>query len=248
MRDLKKPSLVPAIGAVTRHLVADRTAIRLVIVHPSRLLREAIAFVLSRQDGIVAAADVEAAGELIERLGLLQPDIYVIDLGGPGGRGLDDARAIRRRFPAAKIIMTGLVGTEAEILTCAEAGAGGYLPEQASLDELVENVRAVASGEAICSRRVAGLLFSRVAQAARDREGHRANEDPRVTPREREIIALINAGLSNKEIAVKLRIEVQTVKNHVHSILEKLHIEGRRDLLHCINGARPRMIASGTST
>ena len=238
MSDLKKPSFVPGTGAVTRQLVADRTTIRLVIVHPSRLLREAIAFVLSRQVGIVAAANVGAAGELIDRLDLLQPDVYVIDLGGPGGRGLDDAREIRRRFPAAKIIMTGLDGTEAEILTCAEAGAGGYLPEQASLDELVENVRAVASGEAICSRRVAGLLFSRVAQAARDREGRRADDDPRVTPREREIIALINAGLSNKEIAVKLHIEVQTVKNHVHSILEKLHIEGRRDLLHCINAAR----------
>ena len=128
--------------------------------------------------------------------------------------------------------MTGLSGTEAEILGCAEAGAGGYLPAQASLDELVENVRAVASGEAICSRRVAGLLFSRVAQAARDRERRRAVDGPRVTPREREIIALINAGLCNKEIAIQLQIEVQTVKNHVHSILEKLQIEGRRDLRH----------------
>jgi DNA-binding NarL/FixJ family response regulator len=197
---------------------------------------------------MVAAADDLTRREIIDRLDLLQPDVYVIDLGGPGGRGLDDAREIRRRFPAAKIIMTGLDGTEAEILTCAEAGAGGYLPEQASLDELVENVRAVASGEAICSRRVAGLLFSRVAQAARDREGRRGDDDPRVTPREREIIALINAGLSNKEIAVKLHIEVQTVKNHVHSILEKLHIDGRHDLLHCINAARPRVTALSTST
>jgi two-component system, NarL family, nitrate/nitrite response regulator NarL len=203
-----------------------------VVVHPNRLLREAIAFVLSRQVGIVAVANVGETGELINRLDLLRADVYVIDLGTPGARGLDDARDVRRRFPVAKILMTGLTVTEAEILACAEAGAGGYLPAQASLDELVENVRAVASGESICSRRVAGLLFSRVAQAAGDREGRRTVDGPRVTPREREIIGLINAGLCNKEIAVRLQIEVQTVKNHVHSILEKLQVGGRRDLRH----------------
>ena len=98
------------------------------------------------------------------------------------------------------------------------SGRGGYLPTQASLDELVENVRAVASGESICSRRVAGLLFAGRTGGQWTVKGATVNGQ-RVTPREREIIALINAGLCNKEIAVRLRIEVQTVKNHVHSIL-----------------------------
>jgi len=81
-----KPSFVPGIGAVARQLVADRATIRLVIVHPNRLVREAIAFVLSRHAGIVAAANVGTAGELIDRPDLPQPDVYVIDLGGSGGR------------------------------------------------------------------------------------------------------------------------------------------------------------------
>jgi DNA-binding NarL/FixJ family response regulator len=234
---------VPGTIGETPALAVNRTTIRLVIVHSNRLFREAIAFALSRQAGSVVVANVGGAGELADQLDLLRADVYVIDLGASSGRGLDDARKVRRRSPAAKILLTGLGGTEAEILACAEAGAGGYLTAQASLDELVENVRAVASGESICSRRVACLLFSRVAQAARDREGFRAVDGPRVTRREREIIALINAGLSNKEIAARLRIEVQTVKNHIHNILEKLHVDGRRDLRHCVNEQGQRMTA-----
>ena len=121
------------------------------------------------------------------------------------------------------------------------------MPDEASLEDLVENIRAVASGEAICSRKVAGLLFSRVAQAARERNQPWV-ERPRVTPREREIIALIDARLSNKEIAVRLRIEVQTVKNHVHNILEKLQIEGRQELRRYVKGAKGTGDYIGLST
>ena len=119
--------LVPGTAGETPALAVSRTTIRFVIVHPNRLLREAIAFVLSRQVGSVVVASVGGTGELVDRLDLLRADVYVIDLGASGGRGLDDTREVRRRFPEAKILMTGLSGTEAEILTCAEAGAGGYL-------------------------------------------------------------------------------------------------------------------------
>src|SRR5262249_62403667 len=92
-----------------------------------------------------------------------------------------------------------------------------------------------AAGEAICSRKVAGLLFARVADAAYYRHRDLTGVPPRLTPREQEIVALINAGLSNKDIAVRLRIEVQTVKNHVHNILDKLQVDGRRALVKYIN-------------
>ena len=126
--------------------------------------------------------------------------------------------------------MTGLTSDDSDVIVCAEAGAGGYLPDEASLDDLLKSVRAVASGEAICSPRVAGLLFCRVSEAARDSEARRTRNTPKTTLREREIIALIDGGLSNKEIAVKLRIETQTVKNHVHNILETFNVDGRREL------------------
>jgi DNA-binding NarL/FixJ family response regulator len=208
--------------------------IRVLLVHPNRLVREGQAFVLARQQGISVVGSVAQIKEVIDELPNLRPDVYIIDLCAPNRRGLEDARAIRGRFPEAKILVTGLVEPESDVLACAEAGAGGFLPEEASLSDLFDNVRAVASGEAICSRKIAGLLFSRLAQAAREREQRGTLALPRVTRREHEIISLIDAGLSNKEIAVRLGIEVQTVKNHVHSILEKLHLEGRRELCRYI--------------
>jgi DNA-binding NarL/FixJ family response regulator len=208
--------------------------IRVILVHPNRLVREGLAFVLARQQGISVVGSIAQIKEVIDELPNLRPDVYIIDLCAPNRRGLEDARAIRSRFPEAKILVTGLAEQESDVLACAEAGAGGFLPEEASLNDLFDNVRAVASGEAICSPRIAGILLLRVAQAAREREQRRTLELPRVTRREHEIISLIDAGLSNKEIAVRLSIEVQTVKNHVHNVLEKLHLDGRRELCRYI--------------
>lgn len=218
-------------------------AVRVLVVHPNRLFREGLAFVLARQPGISVVASVARISEALGELQTLRPDVYIIDLGAPGRQGLEDTRELRSRFPESKILISGLGGLEADVLACVEAGAGGFLPEEASLGDLLDNVRAVASGEAICSRKVAGLLFSRLAQAAREREQRRVLELPRVTPREREIIALIDVGLSNKEIAVRLGIEVQTVKNHVHNILEKLHVDGRRELRRYIKEQGLRVTA-----
>ncbi len=124
--------------------------------------------------------------------------------------------------------MIGLSESESDVIACIEAGAAGYLPQEASLEYLQQSIRAVAAGEAICSPKVAAQLFSRVAEAADVRElrGMLSN----LTRREVEIIPLLEERLSNKEIAVQLQIEVQTVKNHIHNILEKLQLDGRREV------------------
>lgn len=223
--------------------MASERMIRVLVAHPSRLFREFLAFVLARQQAISVVATVARISEAVADLERLRPDVYIIDLGSPGRQGIEDTRKLRSRFPEAKILMTGLGGLESDVLACAEAGAGGFLAEDASLGDLVENLRAVAAGETICSRKVAGLLFARLAQSAGEREQRRILDMPRITPREREIIALIDAGLSNKEIAVRLCIEVQTVKNHVHNVLEKLHVDGRRELRQYIKEQGLRVTA-----
>jgi len=219
--------------------------VRIAILHPQRLVREALAFVIARQHALSVVAAAAHVGEVSDRLQALRPDVYLVDLRAPERHGLDELRAIRRRFSDSKVLMTGLNDVDADALACIEHGAAGYLSQDASVHELVENVRAVATGEAICSRKVAGLLFARVADAAHHRYQGLTSAAPRVTPREREIIALINAGLSNKEIAVRLNIEIQTVKNHVHNILDKLQIEGRRALVKFVNDASSWTVVSG---
>jgi len=113
------------------------------------------------------------------------------------------------------------------VIACAEAGVSGYVTREASLDELTGVVESVARGESPCSPRISALLLRRVAETA----GRRTETDAarRLTRREAEIVGLIDEGLSNKQIAGRLSIELATVKNHVHSILEKLQVERRAE-------------------
>ncbi len=104
-----------------------------------------------------------------------------------------------------------------------------YSSVDASLDDLLNNIHAVMRGETVCSPRIASLAFDRMAALSRRVSAVKvsANNEACLTRREAEIAQLIDEGLSNKEIAVRLHIEVSTVKNHVHNILDKLHLHNR---------------------
>jgi len=204
--------------------------IRIVIIHRKRLLREGLAFVLSQQQGLAVVSSVAEAYEILRDIAQLCPDVIIIELSLPERDGLDDLRQIRKACPdGAKVLMIGLSDLASDVLACIEAGASGYLPQEASLEELISSIQAVAAGEALCSPKVVGLLFTHIAHRAREQERLHALSLVHLTRREREVIALLEEGLSNKEIAARLQIELQTVKNHVHNILEKLQLDSRRE-------------------
>lgn len=204
-------------------------AIRVLIIHRNRLFREGLAFVLAQQPNMAGVGGVAGVGEVLRELESLRPHVILLDFCLPERDGLGEARLIRGVLPQAKILMIGLPELECDLLACVEAGVAGCLPQEASLEELLNNIQAVATGEALCSPKVAGLLFSRLAEASHKRDLRQVLGLPNLTRRELEIITLIEKGLSNKEIAVQLNIEVQTVKNHVHNILDKLQLDGRRE-------------------
>ena len=208
---------------------AQEDVIRILIIHRSRLIREGFAFVLDHQESISVIGSVAGVGEVVGDLERLRPAVILLDLCLPDRGGLRDAQWIREVLPGAKILMTGLSELESDVLACFEAGAAGYLPQEASLEELLNSIQAVAAGEVLCSPKVTALLVSRIAEASRERELRRVQGLPNLTRRELEIIALVEEGLSNKEIAVRLEIEIPTVKTHIHNILEKLQLDGRRE-------------------
>ncbi len=203
--------------------------IRVVIIHRNRLFREALAFVLAEQQRMSVVRTVSEVDEILAELDRLRPDVIALDVYLPGREGLEEARWIRGVLPESKILLMGLTELESDVLACIEAGAAGYLPQEASLEDLLNNIHAVPTGEALCSPKVAGLIFSRMAKGACERELRQVLGLPSLTRRELEIIALIEEGLSNKEIAVRLQIEIPTVKNHIHNILDKLQLDGRRE-------------------
>lgn len=199
---------------------------RVVIISSIRLYREGLAEVLSQQ------ADIDVVGTLgypplgVEALADLRPDVVLMDLGSR--EGLATLRQVAHGGPEIRIVALGLPETEGYVVACAEAGAAGYVPREATLDDLVRAIRAAERGEARCSPRVAAGLFRRLARWGRSDPGAEPDGAAiRLTRREREIAGLIELGLSNKEIAVRLGIELATVKNHVHNLLEKLRVHRR---------------------
>lgn len=204
--------------------------VKVAVIHRKRLIREGITDLLSQQPGMTVVTSAAEACMVLGELTKLRPDVVILDLGLPERDGLGEARQLCHAFPGIKILMLGLSELASDVLACAEAGAAGYLSQEATLEELYSNIWAVAQGEAICSPKVAGLLFSRIAADARHKERQWASGLIHLTPREREIIVLIEEGLSNKEMANYLQIELKTVKNHVSNILRKLQLDSRYEV------------------
>lgn len=211
-------------------------SIRIFIADDNRLLREGLASMLIEIADITVIGMASSGVQALKQIRQLRPDVALIDIGMPDKDGLDITQALYRDQSGVKVIILGMPDLTDEIMACIEAGAAGYVLKEASFDYLVESIRTVQQGESFCSPRMAASLFSRVAELAGEREAESA---VKLTAREVEIINKIADGLSNKEIAHQLSIEEQTVKNHVHNILDKLQLHNR---LEAVQYARERKL------
>jgi DNA-binding NarL/FixJ family response regulator len=196
---------------------ASSPTIRVLISAEVRLYSEGIALLLDREADIEVAATTTTREQTVAGVAALRPVLVLIDSAMPGA--VASIREMRRQEADVKIVVLGLPDADPAIIECAEAGVSGFLTRDASRAELVATVRGAARGEALCSPRVVARLLHRVATLAAERPRSYSGT---LTVREAEIVELIDEGLSNKEIAGRLHIEVPTVKSHVHSILEKL--------------------------
>lgn len=215
----------------------SRESVRLVIGAEVRIYREGIARSLAQRPDlsvVATAASVEETRASIERH---RPDVALLDVGMPGGCALVRELAVRAAGPP----VVAFAGAErgAVVLEWVEAGAVGYVESDGSVDDLVAALRGAARGQPCCSPRVASLLFRQLAgtpRAPHPPAGRAASPASPLTARESEIGALLDEGLSNKRIAARLKIEIATVKNHVHSILEKLGARNRTEAAARLRG------------
>jgi two-component system, NarL family, nitrate/nitrite response regulator NarL len=162
-------------------------------------------------------------------------DVVLVDVAGSGGLGA--LRELATASPEMRLLALGVRDNDNDIVKCIEAGAIGYVVRDASLDDLADAVRHAVRDEPLASPRVIATLMRRVAAlSANGRRGSAAD----LTSRELEVIELIEQGLSNKEIAAQLSIAVATVKNHVHSILEKLKVQRRGEAASFVRNAGPK--------
>lgn len=209
---------------------------RLLVIAANRLYREGL------QRELESVPSLEVIGALahpsVAEALRLDPDVILTD-----GCGPDDVLLISAlgRPADVKVIALGLTGDDDEVLELVKAGIAGYVTQEASLDEMVQTVLQVARGEMPCSSKVAARMASHI----RTHEALRAGERPLagLTSRELEIVALLDEGLSNKEIALRLKIDHRTVKNHARSIYGKLAVHSRAEAAASMRRAMRRAAA-----
>jgi two-component system, NarL family, nitrate/nitrite response regulator NarL len=198
---------------------------RVLILTEVGVYRDGLARLLTRDrrfEVVGVAAGVKEALAALEEVG---PDIVLLDMPAPAGANA--VRALLAAAPQVKVVALAVPEVERDVLAFAEAGAAGYVAREGSMEDLVAVVESVSRGEVLCSPGIAATLLRRVGAVARG--GAKETSDGRLTARELDVLRLIEEGRSNKEIARALSIALPTVKNHVHSILEKLNVHRRTE-------------------
>ena len=200
---------------------------KIIIVDDHVLFREGLAAIVRSEPDIDVIGQAGTVQEAIEIVLELKPDMVLMDFGLPDGNGADATRAILKEYPACKIIFLTMSEEDENLFAAIRSGAKGYLLKNMRPAKLVSTLRSVQKGESALSRSMTLRLME---ELARTKEPQRSGEgDPTLTRRELEVLRELAAGLSNQEIAERLFISENTVKYHVHSILEKLNLSDRRD-------------------
>jgi two-component system NarL family response regulator len=194
------------------------------IIDDNRLVREALASLLGRLPDLRVVTAATASPAFLAEAA---PHVLLLDVGLGDEDSLKVAAAIRDTAPETKVVMMDLIPVSAEIVEFVNAGVCGFVLKDATFDECVATIRAVAAGEKVLPPRLTESLFSQIAQEVDSRGRTQVMEDVRMTRREREVIELIGEGLSNKEIAQRLNIATHTVKSHVRNVMEKLALHTR---------------------
>jgi len=204
--------------------LSPSSSITVAVIDDNRLVREALTAMLGQlPDFRVVAAATAAPAFLAESA----PHVVLLDVGLGDEDSLGVASAIRQIVPGAKVVVMDLIPVNGEIIEFVNAGVSGFVLKDATFDEFVATIRAVAAGEKVLPSRLTESLFSQIAKDADGRSREYVLEDVRMTRREREVIELIGEGLSNKEIALRLNIATHTVKSHVRNVMEKLALHTR---------------------
>jgi DNA-binding NarL/FixJ family response regulator len=194
---------------------------RIYLVFATRLYRDGLSDVLARHFEVVGSAADVVRG--LPDIAASRADVVLLD--GDTARGVDTVRAIVRAVPGTKVLAVAMPEVEPKLIAFAEAGISGYVSREASIDDLVAAVESVHRGEMLCSPRMAATLLRRVTALAAAQRHPRPRAE--LTERQLEILGLIDQGLTNKEIAQRLCIELPTVKNHLHTIFARLDVSRR---------------------
>ena len=212
---------------MTEATSAGTEPVRVLVVDDQELFRRGLIMLLGGD------IDIEVVGEAADGITATElaittaPDVILLDVRMPRRTGVEACRAIKEAVPAAKIIMLTVSDEEADLYESVKNGASGYLLKDSSIEEVAQAIRVVNEGQSLISPSMAVKLIDEFKQMSKpEREQGPAL---RLTERELEVLRLVAKGLNNREVAKELFISVNTVKNHVRNILEKLQLHSRME-------------------
>ncbi|HET6667831.1 MAG TPA: response regulator transcription factor [Intrasporangium sp.] len=197
-------------------------SIRVYLLDDHEVVRRGLRGLLEAEGDIEVVGESGLAAEATSRIPALQPDVAILDGRLPDGSGVDVCRDVRAVDPSIKGLILTSYDDDAALFAAILAGASGYLLKQINGQDLVDTVRRVADGQSLIDPSLTARVLERV------REGPSEPEElAGLTEREREILALIAEGMTNRQIGDRLFLAEKTVKNYVSSLLAKLGLERR---------------------
>ena len=201
------------------------TPTRVMVVDDHSVVREGIRHVLADPAVYTVVGEAASAAEAVASVAAWAPDVVILDVSMPGGSGLHVVAELLERVPAARVLMLSVHEDAEYVIESVRAGAHGYLRKDSTPAELRSAVSALHAGESYYSPKLAGLLANALRARSASPAAARAPEAADVlTARERQILALVADGATNREIGTRLGISTRTVEAHRDSLMRKLGI------------------------
>jgi DNA-binding NarL/FixJ family response regulator len=206
---------------------SSKNKIRLLVIEDNRILREGIIAILRQHRDIKIIAGSEKNENTILNIHKLKPNIILLDLGLRSQSSLALVQKVKNEFSESKVIVMDLVPVQADVMQFVQAGASGFILKNATLDEFLMTIRAVAEGVKILPPQLKDSLFMRIVEYAIKSGKTKLIDAVKMTKQEKEILSLISDGNTNKIISRKMKVTEYNVKSHIHNILEKLALRTR---------------------
>jgi DNA-binding NarL/FixJ family response regulator len=206
--------------------MSEPPRIRILLADDHALFRKGMASLLSEQQEFEVVGEAVNGRQAVEMARVLLPDVVLMDLSMPEMDGLAATRQVTAELPGIRVVMLTIEDGDRNLFEAVKSGAQGYVLKKVEPQALFETLRGVAQGEAAISGVMAAKLMAEFSRQA-GRSEPPTGQGSELTPREREVLGLVAHGKSNKEIAAEMAVAENTVKNHLKSILDKLHLDNR---------------------
>ncbi len=201
--------------------------LRIFLIDDHNLFRSGVKALLVRQPDFEVVGEAADGLEGLKRAKQLKPDVVLLDLNMPGISGREAVKMLVEELPQTQVLMLTVSEDAEDLMDTLKSGARGYLLKNIDTDYLVDAIRRAARGEAVMSPQMTSKLVRGLQAGGAEVVLPQAAEKDKVSPREREVLALLARGASNKEMARELKLAESTIKIHVQNILRKLNLSSR---------------------